>query len=126
VLLLLFLRRIMTSAFAAYQNQTPETAAEETKAQEILDTHAQFIERARKLAAEEFNERFASAQVKVSYTSFYVVWFSKTLQNWKALVSTDLISGQYWEITYNGDKKETYVDAYVKFSNRAVPDGAVS
>lgn len=32
----------------------------------------------------------------------YVVWFSKTLGNWKALVSTTLPDGMYYEITYNG------------------------
>lgn len=47
----------------------------------------------------------------------YIVWFSKTLQNWKALVSTNVSDGMYYEITYNGDKKETYLDAYKKFDN---------
>ena len=52
----------------------------------------------------------------------YVVWFSKTLQNWKALVSTTLPDQMYYEVTYNGDKKETYIDAYKKFENVCVPD----
>lgn len=52
----------------------------------------------------------------------YVVWFAKTLQNWKALVSTTLSDGMYYEVTYNGDKKETYIDAYKKFDNISVPD----
>lgn len=88
------------------------------------DTNPQYyIHKARTLASQEFNDRFATNS---GPEDFYVVWFSKTLQNFKALVSTDLISGQYWEITYNGDKKETYVDAYVKQSNRAVPDATLS
>lgn len=55
----------------------------------------------------------------------YVVWFSKTLQNWKALVSTDAfdefedLKGSYFEVTYNGDKNETYVDLYIKVDNVA-------
>ena len=53
----------------------------------------------------------------------YVVWFSKTLQNWKALVSTTIPDGMYYEVTYNGDKKETYLDAYKKFENVCVRDG---
>lgn len=52
----------------------------------------------------------------------YVVWFAKTLKNWKALVSTDLEHGRYWEVTHNGDKGETYVDAYRKEKNTVVPD----
>lgn len=53
---------------------------------------------------------------------FYVVWFSKTLQNWKALISTDIEHGRYWEVTHNGDKHETYVDAYRKEKNTVVHD----
>lgn len=52
----------------------------------------------------------------------YVVWFSKTLQNWKALVSTTLPDQKYYELTYNGDKKETYVDVYLKVDNTKVAD----
>lgn len=51
----------------------------------------------------------------------YIVWFAKTLQNWKALVSTDVVSGVYIEVTYNGDKSEAYVDFYRKVSNSAIP-----
>lgn len=47
----------------------------------------------------------------------YVVWFSKTLQNWKALLSTTLPDGIYYELTFNGDKGEMYLDAYKKFDN---------
>lgn len=50
----------------------------------------------------------------------YVVWSCKTLQNYKALLSTNLCDGMYYEITYNGDKKEIYFDAYKKFENRCV------
>jgi hypothetical protein len=52
----------------------------------------------------------------------YVVWFAKTLQNWKALVSTDLSDGMYYEVTYNGDKCETYLDQYEKRNNVVIPD----
>ena len=50
----------------------------------------------------------------------YVVWLSKTLQNNKALLSTDKGDGRYYELTYNGDKDEFYVDMYKKELNRAV------
>ena len=52
----------------------------------------------------------------------FVVWFSKTLQNWKALVSTTLPDQMYYEVTYNGDKKETYLDVYKKFNNLCIKD----
>lgn len=50
----------------------------------------------------------------------YVVWFSKTLQNAKALLSTPLPDGMYYEVTLNGDKDEIYFDAYKKFHNKRV------
>lgn len=50
----------------------------------------------------------------------YIVWFSKTLQNFKALVSTTVSDGMYYEITYNGDKNELYLDAYKKWENRKI------
>lgn len=50
----------------------------------------------------------------------FVVWSCKTLQNNKALLSTTLFDGMYYELTYNGDKKEVYFDAYKKFENRCL------
>lgn len=47
----------------------------------------------------------------------YVVWVCKTLQNNKALLSTTLSDGMYFECTYNGDKQEMYLDAYRKEKN---------
>lgn len=51
-----------------------------------------------------------------------IVWFSKTLQNWKALISTVHKDGLYFEITYNGHLGETYVDVYQKLNNIVIPD----
>lgn len=52
-----------------------------------------------------------------STRDFYVVWSVKVLQNSKALLSTDKADGLYFELTYNGDKKEMYVDVYEKREN---------
>ena len=50
----------------------------------------------------------------------YIVWKCKTLQNWKYLISSTLHDGMYYELTYNGDKEEWYLDAYKKFENRCI------
>ena len=50
----------------------------------------------------------------------YIVWKCKTLQNWKYLISSTLFDGMYYELTYNGDKEEWYLDAYKKFSNQVI------
>lgn len=69
-------------------------------------------------------EAHLDSETKKRFTTrnVYIVWFSKTLQNWKALVSTTLADGMYYEVTYNGDKKETYLDAYKKVENVVIPD----
>lgn len=50
----------------------------------------------------------------------YTVWTCKTLQNWKALISTSLKDGMYYECTYDGDKKKLYLDAYKKFEHQEI------
>lgn len=52
----------------------------------------------------------------------FTVWKAKVLQNWKYLISSTLSDGMYYEVTYNGDKREWYLDAYKKFENRCIPD----
>lgn len=50
----------------------------------------------------------------------YTVWKCKTLQNWKYMISSTLPDGMYYEVTFNGDKNEFYLDAYKKFENRCI------
>lgn len=52
----------------------------------------------------------------------FIVWKCKVLQNWKWMISTSLPDGMYYEITYNGDREEWYIDAYKKFENLKIVD----
>lgn len=56
----------------------------------------------------------------ITENDVYIVWECKTLQNNKALLSTTLYDGMYYEITYNGDKNELYFDAYKKLENKCI------
>lgn len=47
----------------------------------------------------------------------YIVWITKVLQNNKALAALPVGDGMYYELTYNGDKDELYLDAYKKQEN---------
>ena len=58
---------------------------------------------------------------KIPYFEVYIVWKCKTLQNWKYLISSTLLDGMYYELTYNGDTNEWYLDAYKKFENKVIP-----
>ena len=64
--------------------------------------------------------------VQITVDNVFVVWQCKTLQNNKALLSTTLYDGMYYELTYNGDKKELYLDAYKKSENRCIKVGDIN
>ena len=84
-------------------------------------TEKKFFELVKKLVAGYTNEHLDKSDGKqISHDDVYVVWYCKTLKNWKALVSTTLFDGMYYELTLNGDKQEIYLDAYKKFENRAI------
>lgn len=52
----------------------------------------------------------------IEVNDMFFVWMCKTLQNNKALIGVHH-SPCYYEVTYNGDKKELYVDEYIKNRN---------
>ena len=87
-----------------------------------MKTSTSMMDSARKIVMDYFNGHVDKTDNKqITMNDVYVVWFSKTLQNWKALVSTTVSDGMYYEITYNGDKDETYVDVYKKWENFKLP-----
>lgn len=86
-----------------------------------MDTD-KFLNLCKKIVREYTKEHLDKTDDKVNFCVF-VVWNCKTLQNNKALLSTTLFDGMYYELTYNGDKKELYLDAYKKFENRCIKLG---
>ena len=84
-----------------------------------------FFDIARKLLVEYVNKHLDKTDnVQITYEDVYIVWSSKVLQNNKALLSTTLPDGCYYEVTYNGDKDEMYIDVYKKWENICVHDVA--
>lgn len=76
----------------------------------------------KKLIFELFRMGVIKTNNEYSPYDFYIVWFCKTLQNYKALVGTTLEDEFYIEITYNVDKGETYVDIYEKARHCVITD----
>lgn len=72
-------------------------------------------EKAKKIVMDYYNKQNLGNSILIS--DVFVVWFCKTLQNWKALVGTATKDNLYYEVTYNGDKNETYLDVYDKVKN---------
>lgn len=80
-----------------------------------------FLELCKKIVTDYFNRHVEKTDnTRITEDDVYIVWSCKALQNNKALVSTNVSDGMYYEITYNGDKNETYVDAYKKWENFVV------
>ena len=78
--------------------------------------------RAKKIVVDYFNSGVdVTDGNRITMDDVFIVLFCKTLQNWKALVSSVVSDGMYYEITYNGDKREAYLDAYKKWENKCIP-----
>lgn len=75
---------------------------------------------AKRLVKDYIIEHLDKSDAQPSF-EIYTVWKCKILQNWKFLISSSLYDGMYYEVTYNGDKGEWYLDAYKKFENRCIP-----
>lgn len=78
-----------------------------------------FIEKCKELVRDYAIKHLDKSDIAPEFDVF-VVWNCKTLQNNKALLSTTLFDGMYYECTLNGDKKEIYFDAYKKFENKCI------
>jgi hypothetical protein len=86
-----------------------------------------FLSICKKKLVEWYNEAFDNMSVyiqeKIDLSQVYVVWSCKTLQNYKALLSTSVSGdGIYVEFTYNGDKQELYMDVYHKLVNQKITE----
>lgn len=78
-----------------------------------------FIKKCRELVKQYALEHLDKSD-NIPEFDVFVAWNVKVLQNNKALLSTTLFDGMYYEITYNGDKQEFYFDAYKKFENKCI------
>lgn len=92
-----------------------------------------FPTKARRLVMEQYNTtgigtpRGQTIQ-PLTMDDVYVVWFTYTLGNWKALVSTTKPDNRYYEVTHKRENDGsdgpavTFIDTYLKTHNIAVPD----
>lgn len=82
-------------------------------------------QKACKLVYDYIKEHLDKSDKMPLVVEVYTVWKCKVLQNWKFLISSSLPDGMYYEVTFNGDKNEWYLDAYKKFENRCIPDNTI-
>lgn len=81
-----------------------------------------FLITAKELTVKNYNDHRKDGRAEIVYSEVFVVWFSKTIGNWKALCATTRPDGLYYEITHNGYAHETYVDVYKKIGKAIYKD----
>src|SRR6185312_11782437 len=80
----------------------------------------EFLPKCKVMVARHINRNLDEKRnMGVSSEEVFVVWYSKTLQNAKAILG---VPGRplLFEITYNGERKEIYLDEYEKVSNQKI------
>lgn len=55
--------------------------------------------------------------LELPFFDVFIVWKCHILQNEKYLIATNNKDGMYYELTFNGDNREWYLDAYKKEEN---------
>ncbi|MBB6446468.1 DUF6275 family protein [Bacillus benzoevorans] len=81
----------------------------------------EFIKSCKDIVVDYANSHLDKSDNKsIGADDVFVVWSCKTLQNNKALLSTNLFDGMYYELTLNGDKQKIYFDAYKKWENKCI------
>ena len=84
----------------------------------MANKNQEYQDKARKIVVDYFNSHVDKTNnINIGTEDTYVVWFCKTVDNWKALVSTDIPDGLYYEVTYDGHRMKTYVDVYKKWEH---------
>jgi len=75
----------------------------------------EFLKLAKKYIVKDF---YCFNDFDIDESQVLLIWFCKTIQNWKAIFTTNVLDGKIFEVTYNGDKNEIYIDEYVKRDKR--------
>lgn len=81
--------------------------SEKEKEEALIDPRRLLFERVMTVRGLEFSTRF----------DVWIVWSCKTLQNRKWIMATSLPDNNLYELTYDGETGQFYLDEYVKVSN---------
>lgn len=105
-------------------NNCPRCKAEAEEFGYMVGVSTDFQEKAKLLVKDYVESMYRQnnpGAIALDFT-VYVIWFAKTLQNWKAILGTTMPDGLMFELTYDGDERMTYLDVYKKQDNFPIPD----
>ena len=80
-----------------------------------------FVKLCKETVAAYANEHLDKADCKqITEEDVFIVWMCKTLKTVRRWSAPPFLTVCNYELTYNGEKKELYLDAYKKFENRCI------
>lgn len=79
----------------------------------------EFMEKAIDMVIEYFNSNVEiTDEYQIDESNVYIVWMCMILTNNKALLSTTVPDGLYYEITYDNDTNTFYFNVYKKWDHK--------
>ncbi len=79
----------------------------------------EFMEKAKDMVIEYYNNQVEiTDNYQMQEADVYIVWMCMILGNNKALLSTTVSDGMYYEITYDNNQNTFYFDAYKKWDHQ--------
>lgn len=81
---------------------------------EIKDWNDSFDEEAVSIVRNYMSEKYHITSFRI-----FIVWKCKTIQNRKYIIGTNY-TNDFFELTFNGDKNEYYLDVYNKVDKKII------
>lgn len=102
-----------------------KTAVDEAMAEEGLSDDGpdpdRFLKLAKKLVVDNYNQtKNSKTAPDLTMNTVFIIWYSKVLNNWKAIVGSPVARGMLWEVSFNGHRNQAYIDIYKKLANAKV------
>ena len=72
-----------------------------------------------------FNAVMIATTIPMNITDLFIVWSCYILGNRKFLVGS-ISNNHYFEVTYNKEKDEWYVDEYSKINNHSITNNSLT
>lgn len=84
-------------------------------------SNVKFVKLAKKIVGDWYEkERSKETNTLIDENDICVVWLCKALQNNKALLTTELPDGLLFEVTYDGRRREVYLNVYSKIETMRI------
>jgi hypothetical protein len=84
-----------------------------------------FLLKAKALVVQNYNEhRDPKRSPVLTMDLVFITWFAKAPGSWKAVVCSSIVRGLLWEVAYNGELNEAYLDIYKRLNHVKIPFGS--